>query len=230
MPAPGPRRRSLDGELGRARPDHARLEPHLPDAARRRGRRSASTSRSRGSGRCGTSPTAPSPPARYAAYVVSEAARLGRRAADRAARRAAGPGMVQLLDRARDPTSSRPGRRRPEGEVPHGLAARARRDRRRATSRSSLVHEDSAPLRRMAVFDVVVNNADRKGGHVLPMPRRAPLRRRPRRLLPRRATSCAPCCGAGPASRSPTTEPTALRGGRSARRSTATCASSSTTC
>ena len=27
----------------------------------------------------------------------------------------------------------------------------------------SLVHEDSAALRRMAVFDVVVNNADRKG-------------------------------------------------------------------
>ncbi len=33
----------------------------------------------------------------------------------------------------------------------------------------SLVHEDSAPMRRMAVFDVLVNNADRKGGHVLEM-------------------------------------------------------------
>ncbi|HET7067969.1 MAG TPA: SCO1664 family protein [Nocardioides sp.] len=33
----------------------------------------------------------------------------------------------------------------------------------------SLVHEDTAELRRMAVFDVVVNNADRKGGHVLAM-------------------------------------------------------------
>lgn len=32
-----------------------------------------------------------------------------------------------------------------------------------------LVHEDSAALRRMAVFDIVVNNADRKGGHVLAM-------------------------------------------------------------
>ena len=31
----------------------------------------------------------------------------------------------------------------------------------------SLIHEDSDPLRRMAVFDIVVNNADRKGGHVL---------------------------------------------------------------
>jgi len=34
----------------------------------------------------------------------------------------------------------------------------------------ALVHEDTAALRRMAVFDVIVNNADRKGGHVLPMP------------------------------------------------------------
>ena len=33
----------------------------------------------------------------------------------------------------------------------------------------SLVHEDTAELRRMAVFDAVVNNADRKGGHVLAM-------------------------------------------------------------
>lgn len=33
----------------------------------------------------------------------------------------------------------------------------------------TLIHEDSAALRRMAVFDVVVNNADRKGGHVLEM-------------------------------------------------------------
>jgi uncharacterized repeat protein (TIGR03843 family) len=33
----------------------------------------------------------------------------------------------------------------------------------------ALVHEDSPELRRMAVFDVVVNNADRKGDHVLAM-------------------------------------------------------------
>ncbi|WP_402468990.1 SCO1664 family protein [Isoptericola aurantiacus] len=33
-----------------------------------------------------------------------------------------------------------------------------------------LVHEDSPSLRRMALFDAVVNNADRKGGHVLPLP------------------------------------------------------------
>jgi uncharacterized repeat protein (TIGR03843 family) len=33
----------------------------------------------------------------------------------------------------------------------------------------ALIHEDSPALRRMAVFDVVVNNADRKGAHVLEM-------------------------------------------------------------
>ena len=33
----------------------------------------------------------------------------------------------------------------------------------------SMIHEDSEPLRRMALFDAVVNNADRKGGHVLGM-------------------------------------------------------------
>lgn len=38
------------------------------------------------------------------------------------------------------------------------------------TGRSvTLVHEDSAALRRMAVFDIIVNNADRKGNHVLAM-------------------------------------------------------------
>lgn len=31
----------------------------------------------------------------------------------------------------------------------------------------ALVHEDSPALRRMAVFDVIVNNADRKGDHIL---------------------------------------------------------------
>ncbi|MCU6479368.1 SCO1664 family protein [Arthrobacter sp. A2-55] len=34
----------------------------------------------------------------------------------------------------------------------------------------ALIHEDSPALRRMAVFDVVVNNADRKGDHILAMP------------------------------------------------------------
>ncbi|GAB3540298.1 SCO1664 family protein [Arthrobacter tecti] len=33
----------------------------------------------------------------------------------------------------------------------------------------ALVHEDTSALRRMAVFDVIVNNADRKGDHILPL-------------------------------------------------------------
>ncbi len=33
----------------------------------------------------------------------------------------------------------------------------------------SLIHENSAALRQMALFDIIVNNADRKGGHVLAM-------------------------------------------------------------
>jgi uncharacterized repeat protein (TIGR03843 family) len=33
-----------------------------------------------------------------------------------------------------------------------------------------LVHEDTEALRRMAIFDVLINNGDRKGGHVLATP------------------------------------------------------------
>ena len=35
--------------------------------------------------------------------------------------------------------------------------------------RINLVHEDTPALRRMAVFDLIVNNADRKGDHILAM-------------------------------------------------------------
>jgi uncharacterized repeat protein (TIGR03843 family) len=34
----------------------------------------------------------------------------------------------------------------------------------------ALVVEDDPRLRRMAVFDAIVNNTDRKGGHLVPMP------------------------------------------------------------
>jgi uncharacterized repeat protein (TIGR03843 family) len=34
----------------------------------------------------------------------------------------------------------------------------------------AFVRRDEPALRRMAVFDAVVNNADRKGGHIIPMP------------------------------------------------------------
>lgn len=77
-----------------------------------------------------------------------------------------GPGMVQVWQEP-DPDQAAvdlvPAGRTPEGfrHVFDGVDARDRE--------VSLIHEDSTPLRRMAVFDVLVNNADRKGGHVLAM-------------------------------------------------------------
>jgi len=77
-----------------------------------------------------------------------------------------GPGMVQLWrDEVEDQS---PVDIVAEGAVPAGF--RHVFDGLDAHDQAvSLVHEDSPPLRRMALFDVVVNNADRKGGHVLPM-------------------------------------------------------------
>jgi uncharacterized repeat protein (TIGR03843 family) len=77
-----------------------------------------------------------------------------------------GPGMVQLWrDEVEDQA---PVDIVADGEVPDGF--RHVFDGLDAHDQPvSLVHEDSAELRRMALFDVVVNNADRKGGHVLPM-------------------------------------------------------------
>lgn len=78
-----------------------------------------------------------------------------------------GTGMVQLWrepDEAQAPVDIVPEGQVPDGylHVFDGLDAH--------DNVVSLVHEDTVPLRRMAVFDVVVNNADRKGGHVLAMP------------------------------------------------------------
>ena len=50
----------------------------------------------------------------------------------------------------------------------------------------TLVHADDVRLWRMAVFDVLINNADRKGGHILSRRRRAGVRRRSRREPARR--------------------------------------------
>ena len=92
--------------------------------------------------------------------------RLERRAPHLAARRPVGPGDGATLAGPR----SRTGRRRlvsadavPDGWR-HVFAGTDELGRPVA-----LTHEDSPALRRMAVFDVVVNNADRKGAHILPM-------------------------------------------------------------
>ena len=48
----------------------------------------------------------------------------------------------------------------------------------------AVVHADDPALAVLAGFDVVVNNADRKGSHVLPTPDGRILGRRPRAVLP----------------------------------------------
>ena len=101
-----------------------------------------------------------------AAYLVSEA--LGWRVVPETWLRGGphGPGMVQ---RWQEPDEEQVAVTLvPEGKVPPGW--RHVFDGLDGHDQPvSLVHEDSDPLRRMAVFDVVVNNADRKGGHVLEM-------------------------------------------------------------
>ncbi|PRC50970.1 phosphatidylinositol kinase, partial [Mycobacterium sp. ITM-2017-0098] len=63
----------------------------------------------------------------------------------------AGPDLIDLL---------------PAGHVPAGfLPVLQAYDY--AGDEVTLVHADDARLRRIAVFDVLINNADRKGGHVL---------------------------------------------------------------
>jgi uncharacterized repeat protein (TIGR03843 family) len=101
-----------------------------------------------------------------AAYLVSEA--LGWDLVPLTFRRDGphGPGMVQVWQEP-DPVEEAVTLVR-DTDVPDGYlyVFEGLDDRDRLVS---LVHEDTPELRRMAVFDVVVNNADRKGGHVLAM-------------------------------------------------------------
>ena len=101
-----------------------------------------------------------------AAYVVSEA--LGWDLVPLTFRRDGphGPGMVQLWMEP-DPVQEAV-TLVPDADVPDGYlyVFEGLDDRDQVVS---LVHEDTVELRRMAVFDAVVNNADRKGGHVLAM-------------------------------------------------------------
>ena len=94
-------------------------------------------------------------------------ARLGRRAAHLPARRAARPRDGAALAGAR-PGAGGGHAGAATREVPEGFlhVFDGLDDRDQVVS---LVHEDTPELRRMAVFDAVVNNADRKGGHVLAM-------------------------------------------------------------
>lgn len=78
-----------------------------------------------------------------------------------------GRGMVQLWqepDAAQDPVDVVP-----VAEVPAQGWRTVLEGRDEDGATVAVIHEDTTALRRMAVFDVLVNNADRKGGHVLPM-------------------------------------------------------------
>lgn len=85
----------------------------------------------------------------------------------------AGPGMLQLwVDQPGDELDEEPEPGPdlvdlvPAGVVPAGyLPILQAYDY--AGDEVTLVHADDVRLRRMAVFDVLINNADRKGGHIL---------------------------------------------------------------
>lgn len=79
----------------------------------------------------------------------------------------AGAGMVQLwVEQPEEPENAGLVDLCPSASVPDGyLSVLTAYDY--AGGEVTLVHADHPQLRRMAVFDVVVNNADRKGGHIL---------------------------------------------------------------
>ena len=120
------------------------LQPHhvLHDQRRRRARRPASTSRSRGSGRCGTSRGhAGGPGGRRLRRVPGRRAGTWSRRRSTATARS-GPACASC---GSTPTTRSTWSRWPAAATTPGCA-------------------------QMAVFDAVVNNADRKIGHLLPAP------------------------------------------------------------
>ncbi|MET4060302.1 putative repeat protein (TIGR03843 family) [Arthrobacter sp. UYP6] len=102
-----------------------------------------------------------------AAYLVSEV--LGWNTVPRTWLRDGqfGEGMVQLWQET-DPEQS-PVDLVPLDEVPATGWKQVLEGEDQSGRIVALIHEDTPALRRMAVFDVVVNNADRKGDHILAM-------------------------------------------------------------
>lgn len=79
----------------------------------------------------------------------------------------AGWGMVQLwIDEAEDDDETDLVDLCPADSVPSGYLPVLRAYDHRGDE-VALVHADDVRLRRIAVFDVIINNADRKGGHIL---------------------------------------------------------------
>ena len=111
---------------------------------------------------------APWPGVRSSARLVSEAGGLRCRPADRAARRAASAaGMCQRWVHV-DPDIDLVDVVPPDFDDPGWIAVLEAEDHRDRPV--LLVHADDDRLRDMALLDVVINNADRKGGHVLVEP------------------------------------------------------------
>ena len=206
------RGRARDRAAGSCRPPTRRSSAPRPlDGVTHR---RASTSRSAGSGRCGTSPTARWPAAR--SRPTSCPRRSGwdvvpptvLRGTARSAPACAG--LAGARRRRRGP--GRPGADR--RQVPGGLPARPRRVRRRTTARcpwSTTTSDAAAPdggVRRRGQQRRPQGRA--RAGDA----RRPPLRRRPRRLLPRRRQAAHRAVGLGAASRSPTRTPPGVRGAR----------------
>lgn len=103
----------------------------------------------------------------YGAFLISEA--LGWNVVPQTIIRQgpAGLGMVQVwVDQPDEPQGPGLVDLCPADSVPDGyLSVLTAYDY--AGGEVTLVHADDPALRRMAVFDVIVNNADRKGGHIL---------------------------------------------------------------
>lgn len=79
-----------------------------------------------------------------------------------------GEGMVQLWkepDPGQNPVDLIAADQAPQGVWKHVLKGQDENG-----GIVELIHEDTPVLRRMAVFDIIVNNADRKGNHILAMP------------------------------------------------------------
>ena len=155
----------------------------------------ASTSRSPGSGRCGTSPTGRSPSAR------SPRTRSPRRPAGAWCRRpCCGTGRTA---RAWSSCGSRPDPSDGsllalvEDEEP-GEGWKAVGFAEVGEGRTALlVHADDVRLRRLAVLDAVINNGDRKGGHLLPTADGRLYAHRPRRHVQRGRQAADPAVGLG---------------------------------
>ena len=98
------------------------------------------------------------------AYLVSEALGWGIVPPTILRDGPAGPGMLQTWIETTDEDPVQVVRRGEEGDLLHVLDAEDQWGRP-----VSLVHEDTVALRRIALFDLMINNTDRKGSHVLPV-------------------------------------------------------------